>query len=255
MNRIDTQTIKPGTILQLNGYDNPKYIVIGRFNDTKLVNTINLKTFQYRRFNAWELKPISEKKDNRIQIYITDEIKSGDAILDALDEVKKAEVRRAKEKELAETKAAEEKTQLLKDYAHLEQVSNSKKSGLVIGAKNIRRELKAAFPKIKFSVRSESFSMGDAINIRYNADINPEDERTIDGISKKYQYGSFDGMTDSYNYSRNQFNDIFGGSKYVHTQNEHHFTPKTRTELEKCQDLIEKYGAKEYINHLNELRG
>ena len=64
-------------------------------------------------------------------------------------------------------------------------------------AKLIRKELKQAFPGIKFTVTSKGYSGGDSVSIGW--DNGP----TYDAVCKvvrKYEYGSFDGMTDSYNY-------------------------------------------------------
>ncbi len=61
-------------------------------------------------------------------------------------------------------------------------------------AKRIRTELKAAFPGIKFSVRSETYSMGNSVNISWT---NGPTSKAVDLIVKKYEYGRFDGMTDS----------------------------------------------------------
>jgi len=68
-------------------------------------------------------------------------------------------------------------------------------------AKAIRKELKTNFPGIKFRVRSESFSMGDAVNISWTDGPNRE---SVEKVVDKYQYGHFDGMTDSYNYSNSR---------------------------------------------------
>ena len=64
-------------------------------------------------------------------------------------------------------------------------------------AKLIRKELKEKYPKIKFVVRSSSFSGGNDVNVDYTNGV-PADE--IRKITNKYQAGSFDGMTDMYNY-------------------------------------------------------
>ena len=64
-------------------------------------------------------------------------------------------------------------------------------------AKLIRKELKEKYPEIKFVVRSSSFSGGDDVNVDYTNGV-PADE--IRKIINKYQAGSFDGMTDMYNY-------------------------------------------------------
>lgn len=62
-------------------------------------------------------------------------------------------------------------------------------------AKAIRAELKKAFPTVKFSVRSECFSMGDAVRISYTDGPTTKEVQTIVG---KYQYGTFNGMEDIY---------------------------------------------------------
>lgn len=76
----------------------------------------------------------------------------------------------------------------------------------------IRSELKAAFPTIKFSVTSESFSMGDAVRIHWT---DGPSTQVIDAIVGKYQYGHFDGMTDYYD-SDNRREDI-PQAKYIDT--------------------------------------
>jgi hypothetical protein len=68
-------------------------------------------------------------------------------------------------------------------------------------AKAIRAELKKAFPKVKFNVRSESFSMGDAVRIGWTDGVTTDQ---VKEIVSKYQYGTFDGMTDSYDITNNR---------------------------------------------------
>lgn len=62
-------------------------------------------------------------------------------------------------------------------------------------AKAIRTELKKAFPSVKFQVRSENYSMGDSVNIRYEDAIQAE---KVEKLVKKYQYGKFNSMEDIY---------------------------------------------------------
>ena len=62
-------------------------------------------------------------------------------------------------------------------------------------AKAIRKELKAKFPNIKFSVRSESFSMGNAVNVKYTDGV-PREE--VEKVLYKYEYGKFNSMEDMY---------------------------------------------------------
>jgi hypothetical protein len=97
--------------------------------------------------------------------------------------------------------------------------NNGKLSCHVVAAKNIRIELKKAFPGIKFSVTSESFSMGNAVRIHWT------DGPTIASVEKitdKYEAGSFDGMEDIYRYSPSTWTDAFGDAKYISTSR--HFT-------------------------------
>lgn len=69
-------------------------------------------------------------------------------------------------------------------------------SQLTLCAKYIRKELKAVYPDVKFSVRTRRFSMGNAVDVRYpkSAGIVHEDLRKL---LDKYIYADFDGMDDS----------------------------------------------------------
>lgn len=80
-------------------------------------------------------------------------------------------------------------------------------------AQAIRKELKANFPQIKFTVRSENFAGGDAVRISYQNGVPTEQ---IHSITDKYQYGSFDGMQDLYE-TTNRREDI-PQAKYVQVQ-------------------------------------
>ena len=91
-------------------------------------------------------------------------------------------------------------------------------SPLVIAAKNIRAELKAAFPAIKFSVRTERFSMGDAIRIGWTDGPNTAQ---VEAITKKYKAGSFNGMEDIYEYRQSDWMDAFGSGKYITTSRDY----------------------------------
>lgn len=66
-------------------------------------------------------------------------------------------------------------------------------------AKDIKAELKRAFPTVKFSIRSNSFSGGNSVDVGW--DLGPT-TRQVEAITRKYQAGWFDGMTDCYNYEK-----------------------------------------------------
>lgn len=65
-------------------------------------------------------------------------------------------------------------------------------------AQAIRAELKKTFPAVKFSVTSKSYSMGNEVNIQYT---NGPRKSKVEEVTKKYQYGHFNGMEDMYEIS------------------------------------------------------
>ncbi|MCZ0211369.1 hypothetical protein OZK63_39080 [Streptomyces sp. UMAF16] len=87
-------------------------------------------------------------------------------------------------------------------------------AGCVVAAKNIRIELKRAFPSVKFSVRSDKFAGGDAVNVDWT---DGPTVAQVDEILEKYKAGSFDGMTDCYEYRNHVWGDAFGDAKFIST--------------------------------------
>lgn len=81
----------------------------------------------------------------------------------------------------------------------------------------IRKEIKAAFPSVKARVVSENYSMGSSVRV-YIEDQPKEIYAAIERIADKYEYGTFDGMTDSYNYDK--VNKDLPQAKYVFVKNE-----------------------------------
>jgi len=71
-------------------------------------------------------------------------------------------------------------------------------------AQAIRKELKENFPDTKFSVTSESFAGGNSVHV--NWEDGPLTD-TVNLIIDKYQYGTFNGMIDMYEYT-NKHEDI-----------------------------------------------
>lgn len=72
------------------------------------------------------------------------------------------------------------------------------KSTHALCASAIRRELKEAFPLIKFSVCSESYSGGNSVRVNWTDGVTTAQ---VDKIIDRYQYGHFNGMEDIYEYS------------------------------------------------------
>jgi hypothetical protein len=64
-------------------------------------------------------------------------------------------------------------------------------------ARFIRADLKAAFPGVKFSVRSRTYSMGSSVDVSYAG--GPETSAVRD-VAERYQGIGFDGSDDSTHY-------------------------------------------------------
>lgn len=137
-----------------------------------------------------------------------------------------AEAEQAKQAAATETANANQRAAWLKEYHFLETVKPGQYASAKHGAANIRQQLKRAFPGVKFSVRSDTFSGGDSIDISW--ELGPTKEQ-VEAITNKYQEGSFNGMDDIYetNHS-NIWPDIYGGAKYVHTHRD----------TDKAEDII-----------------
>lgn len=100
-------------------------------------------------------------------------------------------------------------------------------------AQAIRKELKASFPGIKFSVTSHNFAGGDSVHVDYDNGVPSEQVTKVVG---KYEYGHFDGMTDCYEYSNGR--EDIPQAKYVQVQR--NVTDDVRDRLK--QDTAKKFG-------------
>lgn len=106
----------------------------------------------------------------------------------------------------------------------------------VLAAKNIRVELKEAFPGHKFSVKSKSFSMGDSVDVRW---VDGPTTKEVDGIIDKYQHGHFNGMEDIYESNYTSFHDKHGSTKYTGSSR----TLSFDAEVQILNLISEKYGV------------
>lgn len=166
--------------------------------------------------------------------------------------LKFAETTTQKTKEAQEQKAKthqEQKNALPAKYPYLLTEANApdKVSGQVLAAKNIRVELKKAFPGHKFSVKSESYAGGCSVNIGWT-DGPTTDE--VSNITGKYQQGHFNSMEDIYEYSDNVFPGVFGSAKHV-MENRRISQEATKTIAESLgyKDItIDQHGAIEDVS-------
>jgi hypothetical protein len=70
-------------------------------------------------------------------------------------------------------------------------------------AASIRKHLKEKYPKHLKSVTSSSFAGGNAVDVNLE-DLPPKLYEEIGTFCNQFQYGHFDGMYDSYEYSNNR---------------------------------------------------
>lgn len=130
------------------------------------------------------------------------------AALAFADEVKARKEEAARQ---ADEAHAAEKAALL--AAHPELASpNETAAADKSAAANIRKQLKAAFPAVKFSVRMER---GGSIRVSWT---DGPTAAQVDAITDRYLEGHFDGMDDSYKYVRSAWVEVFGGARYISTQ-------------------------------------
>ncbi len=202
--------LERGRILELNGYNCPRFAVLEnlgvdpewRAHGAKY-NIINLDTGAPGIKSAHELEWLVDKTSNKIQTYITDDVLDEMSLLTAVATAKAERDRLAEEKRAHEEAKERHRAELPDLYPYLTPGSKP--------AVNIRKELKREFPGVKFSVRSDY----NSVRI-YWAD-GPADAKVRE-ITDKYNYGHFNGMEDIYEYDRdNMFTDVFGGAKYIFT--------------------------------------
>lgn len=167
-------------------------------------------------FNDYSLsRGIPESIVRGVQWKISDEIESYGQIL---KDIQRAEEERKAQEIMNAIKAeadAKEREALPSKYPLLTPVSKSGKSAIVTAATNIRKELKEAFKGVKFSVTSRH---GSSIDISWTDGPTSEE---VNKIARKYKHGYFDGMDDSYHYTRDNFGDVFGSAQYVFCNRTH----------------------------------
>lgn len=82
--------------------------------------------------------------------------------------------------------------------ARMKEENKGKKSEHAYVAELIRKELKQAYPTVKFKVKSDSFSGGDSVHVTW---VNGVTDDQVNAIVRKYSAGHFDGMDDCYYYN------------------------------------------------------
>lgn len=145
---------------------------------------------------------------------------------------------RAKQDE-AKAKHEAEVERVKTEYPYLTELG--KYPGVAQVAKNVRAILKHKFPGVKFSVRSSNYSGGDSIDVRWTDGPTSKD---VDAAVRMFQGGSFDGMTDCYNYESSAFTDAFGSTRYAHSNRDYSDEVVAQAIAEVCPGrTVEEYRA------------
>ena len=108
-------------------------------------------------------------------------------------------------------------TPLRDAYPQLMAKDESRLSDAARGAKNVVKLLRERWPHVKFSARSSYYSQGSTIYVKWvKSEDNPPDAKEVRAMCQRFAFGSFDGMTDSYDYHDERgFTDLFGGARFV----------------------------------------
>jgi len=115
-------------------------------------------------------------------------------------------------KELEAKAHADELARLAVEFAHLERRDNTHGGG-VFAARNMRTELKRAFPGVKFSVKSDYSS----VDVRWTD--GPTDAQVGEVIGR-FDIGASDSQSDYFYTISTAFSELFGGVQYLNTHRE-----------------------------------
>lgn len=137
---------------------------------------------------------------------LLDKIHGREVIEMAMRKHAEVEAARVIEEERAKVLFDEAMRRLIAENPHLEARTPDTWGTAAWVAKNVRRALKHAAIK-PVSVRS------DAHSIRIK--VHREDVAVAESVCFRFKAGSFDGMTDCYNYRRTPWTEAFGDSEYV----------------------------------------
>lgn len=145
------------------------------------------------------------------------EVCGPDGIKAALEMNEKTERKEQADREAAKRRLEAEMT-FLRENNPLGLITDEQrgnKSEHATVAANIRKELKAAFPGVKFCVKAKSYSGGSSVTVSWDKEAVKFQPSDVQEITNKYKAGHFDGMTDSYNYESTAHTKVFGSVSYV----------------------------------------
>lgn len=86
-------------------------------------------------------------------------------------------------------------------------------------AKNIRALLKKEFPGVKFQVKADANHVNASVRVNWDAWPEAPTEAQVQALIQPFKAGSFNGMTDGYDYTEDldlkAFHRVFGSVEYV----------------------------------------
>ncbi len=152
-----------------------------------------------------------------VQWEILPEVVSAQGVADALALAEKTEREEAEAKARADRAHEEAKAKLAEDaeLVGLKRADQCDEYAPKVAAANLRKLLKKRWPGVKFSVRMER----GAASLRVSWTDGPTQDE-VEILANSFQRGSFDSMTDGYDYHRSPFVELFGGADYVFCERE-----------------------------------
>lgn len=146
-----------------------------------------------------------------VQWDIYEEVAAADEIVELISKANAYAEEKKREAEAAAVRRAAERAKHLADNPHLVAAKDKPNwSPSRVAAENIRRELKTAFPSVKFAVKKDGYN---AVTVKWT---NGPTTAMVEAITGKYKAGSFDGMNDIYERNADAtFADVFGDPNYV----------------------------------------
>lgn len=182
--------------------------------------------------NGTESKRLPECILRGVQWRIYEEIATPEEIADMLTFAASEDIRKREEAAESARKFAADVAALRVNpkYAKLTQAGENHGGGKLVAA-NLRVELKASFPGVKFSIRS------DYNSVRIHWTDGPTTEQVKD-FTGKYEGGYFDGMTDSYEHRKSPFTSVFGSAQYIFEERSYSLATLTAA----AETVAKKYG-------------
>jgi len=171
-------------------------------------------------FDDGSISHVPESIITGIQWQIYDEIATSLEIDKALAYAEAEKLRRELDKQAEAARQERERQNNLREYGYLlKRTDRPNWSGYRLAAANIRKELKRAFPATSFSVTCKGYAGGDHVSISW---VDGPTAKQVEAVTAKYEEGTFDGMADCYDYSRDHsFTGTFGGTKYLLPQRDY----------------------------------